>query len=98
MKYGIKGGIRDALLFGFLGGIAGLAVDIDYLLHQWLGFPYRFWHTPALIFGSCLAIACGWYLCREFPRGRGVYYCLLVLVVALAIVTHVLEDYLLGWF
>jgi len=90
--------LLNALLFGLLGGTAGLAVDIDYLLHQWVGLPYRFWHTPALILGSCLTVACVCYLCRNFPRGKGVYRCLLILVVALAMVTHVLEDYLLGWF
>jgi len=90
--------IVDALCFGVLGGTAGLAVDIDYLLHQSFGLPYRFWHTPALILGSVLAVACIIYICRTVPYGRRVYTSLLVLVVALALVTHVLLDYLLGWF
>ena len=85
----------DALCFGVLGGTAGLAVDIDYLLHQSLGLPYRFWHTPALILGSVLAVACIIYLYRTVPYGRRVYTSLLVLVVALALVTHMLLDYLL---
>ncbi len=75
-----------------------MAVDIDYLLHQWMGLPYRFWHTPALIPGAGLAVASIIYLCRDLPYIRGVYPSLLVLVVALALVTHVLVDYLLGWF
>ena len=96
----MKGGrhILNALYWGVLGGVANLAVDIDYLLHQWLELPYRFWHTPALILGIILAVVCVVYLWRTAPYGRRIYTSLLVLVVGLSFVTHVLEDYLLGWF
>lgn len=88
----------NALYWAVLGGAANLAVDIDYLLHQWLGLPYRFWHTPLLILGATLAVVCVVYLWRTAPHGRRIYASLLVLVVGLSFVTHVLEDYLLGWF
>ena len=95
---GGRGYLFNALAFGFIGGIAGVAVDIDYLLHMWLGLPYRFWHIPALILGSILSIACIYYLYQKLPGGKWCYLCSLVLVATLSITTHVLEDYLLGWF
>ena len=34
--------LLNALHWGVIGGAAGLAVDIDFPIHQWLGLPYRF--------------------------------------------------------
>ncbi len=96
----MKGGkhILNALYWGVVGGVANLAVDIDFPIHQWSGLPYRFWHTEALVLGAILAVACVAYLWRTAPHGRRTYTSLLALVVGLSFVTHVLQDYLLGWF
>ena len=96
----IKGGrhILNALFWGVIGGAANLAVDIDYILHQEFGLPYRFWNTPVLIIGAILAVVCVIYLQQTAPHGRRNYTGFLVLVVGLSFVTHVLENYLLGWF
>jgi hypothetical protein len=90
--------VLNALYWGVVGGIANVAIDIDFLLHQWLGLPYRFWHTPALVIGAILVAICIVYLWRIAPHGKRTYTSFLVLVVGLSFVTHVLEDYLLGWF
>jgi hypothetical protein len=90
--------ILNALLWGVVGGVANLAVDIDFLLHQRFGLPYRFWHTPALVIGAILTVVCVIYLWRTAPDGKRRYSSFLVLVVGFSFVTHVLEDYLLGWF
>jgi hypothetical protein len=96
----IKGSrhVLNALYWGVVGGIANVAIDIDFLLHQWLGFPYRFWHTPALILGAILAFFSVVYIWRTAPNSRRIYTSFLVLVVGVSFITHVLEDYLLGWF
>jgi hypothetical protein len=90
--------VLNAILWGAIGGVANLAVDIDFPIHQWLGVPYRFWHTPALILGAILAVASFVYLWRAAPYGRRTRAGFLVLVVGLSFLTHVLEDYLLDWF
>ena len=93
-----RGHILNALVWGVVGGAANLAVDIDFLIHQWLGLPYRFWHTPALILGVLLVVVCVVYLFRTAPQGRRTYTSFLVLVVGMSFITHVLQDYLLNWF
>jgi hypothetical protein len=89
--------IFNALIWGLVGGAANVAVDIDFLIHQWQGLPYRFWHTPVLIIGAVMTLICLVYLWRN-PPGRRTSAGFLILVVGLSFVTHVLQDYLLGWF
>jgi hypothetical protein len=93
-----SGHVLNAFYWGVLGGMANLAVDIDYLLHQGLEFPYRFWHTPVLFLGAILTIVCVVYLWRTAPNGRRIYASFPVMAAGLSFATHVLEDYLPGWF
>jgi hypothetical protein len=97
-SHGTGGYLLKALLWGLIGGVANLAIDIDFLLHQHLGLPYRFWHTPALIVGAVLTVASVLYVWRAAPHGKRTNTSFTVLIVGLSFVTHVLEDYLLNWF
>lgn len=95
---GLRGHVSNALLWGVVGGVANLVIDIDFLIHQRYVLPYRFAHTPFLILGIILTSVCIVYLWRNVPLGKRIYTSFLVLVAGFSFVTHVLEDYLLGWF
>ncbi len=90
--------VLSAVLWAVIGGVANVLIDIDFLIYQATGLPYRFSHTPMLIVGAVLTVICAGYLWREAPNGKRTYASLLVLVVGFSFVTHVLQDYLLGWF
>lgn len=80
-------GSKFLFLIGLCGGIVGIFIDVD---HLWS--PGRHLHIPFLVIYSLFVL---FYIIR---RDKNNNRFALLISLWLSIATHVLEDYIGGWF
>lgn len=95
--------LSPVIFIAFVGGVANSLVDADHLLLLLGGTNGRILHIPFLIAAIAVSVIFGWKLVAIYQRGypmevSEIHISLLAFGISISVISHIAEDYLLGWF